>query len=70
MKLGRYLMYSSGGFQPKWKTRPIGEACLVSTLSSKTKKLQYNHLDILYERVDEAEGSRRTRILVRFTSMV
>ena len=37
MKLGRYLMYSSGGIQPKGKARPIGEACLVLTLSSKAK---------------------------------
>ena len=39
MKLGRYLMYSAGGKWLKWKARPIiGEACLVSTLSSKAKK--------------------------------
>ena len=32
-------MYSSGGMQPKWKARPtIAEACLVSTLTSKTEK--------------------------------
>ena len=31
-------MHSSGGIQPKWKTRPIGEACLVSTLSSRRLK--------------------------------
>ena len=36
--IGRYLMYSSGGIYPKWKTRPIGEACLVLTLRSKAKK--------------------------------
>ena len=39
MKLGRYLMYSSGGHIAEWKTRPISEACLVSTLSSTTKEL-------------------------------
>ena len=43
---------------------------LVSTLSSKAKKLKCNHLDVIYERVDEVEGSRRTRILTRFTTMV
>ena len=32
-------MYSSGGIEPKWKARPVvGEACLVSILSSKAKK--------------------------------
>ena len=52
-------MYSSGGIWPKWKTRPIGEACLVLTLSSKTKKLHCNHLDVMCERVDEVEGPRK-----------
>ena len=48
-------MYSSGGIQPKWRARPIiGEACLVLTLSSKAeKKLKCNHMDGMYERVDE-----------------
>ena len=31
-------MYCSWGTLPKWKVRPIGEACLVCTLSSKAKK--------------------------------
>ena len=41
-----------------WRARPIGEACLlsclVSTLSSKAMKC--NHLDVIYERVNEVEG--------------
>ena len=36
-----YLMYSSGGIQLKWKFRAIiGEACMVSTLSSKVKNTE------------------------------
>ena len=31
-------MYTSGGIYPKWEARPIDEACLVSTLSSKAEK--------------------------------
>ena len=51
-------MYFSGGIQSKWKARPLGEAYLVSTLSSKAKKnLKCNHLDVMYERVDEVEDS-------------
>ena len=59
MKLGRYLMYCSGGTLPKWKVRfIIGEACLVSTLSSKAKKtLKCSHLDVICERVHEVEDS-------------
>ena len=45
-------------------------ACLFSTLSSKATKLNWNNLDVIYERVDAVEGSRRTRILTRFTAMV
>ena len=48
----------------------MGEACLVLTLSSKAKKLKWNHLDVIYESVDEVEDSRRTRILTRFTAVV
>ena len=32
-------------------------------LVSIAKKLRCNHLDVMYERVDEVEDSRRTRIL-------
>ena len=31
-------MYSSVGKKPKWKAGPIGETCLVSTLSLKAKQ--------------------------------
>ena len=34
------------------------------------KKLKCNQLDVVYERVDEVEDSRRTRILTRLTAMV
>ena len=70
LKLGYYLIHSSGGLKPKWKTRPVGEACLVLTMSSKAKKLKFNHLDVMYERGDEVEDSRRTRIPTRFTAVV
>ena len=66
-------MYSSGGILTKWKARSIGEVCLVSTLSSKAKKkLKSNHLDVMLERADEVEDSRRTRIIIltTFTAMV
>ena len=32
--------------------------------------MKYNHLDEIYERVDEVEDSQRTRILTKFTAMV
>ena len=56
------LMYSSGGILLKWKAKPIiGEACLVSTLSTKAKKakkkLKCNRMDVKCERVDEVEDS-------------
>ena len=47
---------TSWGTQPNWETRPIGEACLVSTLISKAKKLKAS-VSILDER--EVEDSRR-----------
>ena len=67
-----------GYIYPKLKTRPIcvacvqtlPEACLVPTLSSKAKKLKWNHLNVIYEKAGEMEDSQSTRILTRFTAKV
>ena len=51
-----------------WKTRPIGKACLVSTLSSKANKLNRSLLDVIYGRVDKVEDSQRTKDLNKIYS--
>ena len=51
----------------KWMSRPIGDACLVSTLSSNS--MECNHLDVIYDKVDKVKDSRRTRILTMVTAM-